>query len=483
MAGWSDIVITFYVIAMAFLALFGVHRYSLLYLYLRNRIPHPELPPQVDGLPKVTVQLPIYNERYVIDRLLDSVVAIDYPRSLFEVQVLDDSTDDTSDMVAVKVESLRAAGHDIVQIRRSDRTGFKAGALQNGLEKAKGELVAVFDADFTPDPLFLRRVVPHFQDESVGMVQTRWDHLNRDYSLLTRIQSILLDGHFVVEHIARSRTGRFFNFNGTAGIWRKSCIESAGGWHFDTLTEDLDLSYRAQLKKWHFVYLDGVTSPAELPVEMNAFKSQQHRWAKGSIQTALKLLPEIWRSAVPLKVKVEATAHLSSNLAYAVMIIPVFLIFPVLILQASNEIYRAVFFYSVVFFASTLSVTLFYLAAEKRATGSARAALKYLPGLMSLGIGMTLNNARAVFEALARKSTPFLRTPKYNVVGRKDLWKKKIYKARWSTLSLIEMVLAVYFFVSVFYALTAGLYLAVPILLLFLFGFLYVGVLSMLHRA
>ena len=480
---WANVIISFYVLSMALLALFGMHRYSLLYLYVRNRKPLPEMKPQLSDLPKITVQLPVYNERYVVDRLLESVVAIRYPRELFEVQVLDDSTDDTREIVAREVVKLRAAGHDVVHLHRAVRTGFKAGALEEGLRCAKGELIAVFDADFTPDRSFLERVIPQFRDQSVGMVQTRWSHLNRNYSLLTRIQSILLDGHFVVEHIARSRTGRFFNFNGTAGIWRKSCIESAGGWHHDTLTEDLDLSYRAQLKKWRFVYLDGVTSPAELPVEMNAFKSQQHRWAKGSIQTALKLLPTVWRSDEALKVKIEATVHLSANIAYAVMLIPVFLIFPVLVLQAEHEIYRMVFFYSMVFFASTLSVVFFYLAAEHRATGSALRQARYLPGLMSLGIGMTLNNARAVFEALFRQTTPFLRTPKYNVVGRKGGWKKKIYRSRWSSTTIMEVFLAVYFFVSALYAFHAELYLALPILILFLFGFLYVGGLSVVHRS
>lgn len=483
MDSWADLIVAFYILAMALLALFGIHRYSLLFLYARHREIRPDAEPLRTGLPRVTVQLPIYNERYVVDRLLDSVVALRYPRELLEVQVLDDSTDDTREMAARKVEELRSAGHDVVHIHRSDRTGFKAGALEAGLRLAKGELIAVFDADFTPEPRFLERVVPHFRDRSVGMVQTRWAHLNRNYSLLTKIQSILLDGHFVVEHVARSRTGRFFNFNGTAGIWRKSCIESAGGWQHDTLTEDLDLSYRAQLKRWRFVYLDGVTSPAELPVGMNAFKSQQHRWAKGSIQTARKLLPEIWRSDQPLKVKLEATVHLCSNIAYAVMIVPVFLMFPVLVLQAEHEIYRAVFFYSLVFFASTLSVVFFYLAAEQRATGSAMRQMKYLPGLMSLGIGMTLNNAGAVLEALLRRTSPFLRTPKYNVVGTTGGWKRKLYRPRWSSTTILEIVLSLYFLVSVCYALRAGLYLALPILLLFLCGFLYVGGLSLLNRA
>ena len=483
MEGWGPLVAGIYAFSLLCLAAFGVHRYSLLYLYLKKRNDAPRSPEREGELPFVTVQLPIYNERYVVDRLLRSVARIRWPRDRFEIQVLDDSTDETGDALAAVVDELRGEGLDIRTIHRTVRTGFKAGALQEGLAVAKGELVAVFDADFCPEPDFLEKVTPHFVDESVGMVQTRWSHINRAFSLLTRIQSILLDGHFVVEHTARSRTGRFFNFNGTAGVWRKSCIESAGGWEADTLTEDLDLSYRAQLEGWRFVYLKDVTSPAELPVEMNAFKSQQHRWAKGSIQTAFKVLPRVWRSTVPLKAKLEATIHLTSNVAYTLMLVPVLFMLPMLILQSRYEGYQAFLFYLVVFFFSTLSVVFFYLAAERDATGSARPHIKYIPCLMSLGIGMSINNARAVLEALFRKETPFLRTPKFNVTGKGGAWKGMKYRSRRSLFSFVEVLLGLYFLLSLVFAIHAGLFAAVPFLLLFLFGFLYVGGLSLWQRA
>ncbi len=483
MDSWGSLIAGVYAASLFLLAAFGVHRYLLLALYIKHRRNNSRQEWNDDFTPPVTIQLPIYNEKYVVERLLESVALIRYPAGKMEIQVLDDSTDETAQRLEEIVERLQGKGHDIKYIHRSDRQGYKAGALQAGLETASGELVAVFDADFTPDPSFLEDVVPQFQNEDVGMVQTRWSHINRNHSLLTRIQSILLDGHFIIEHSARSRSGRFFNFNGTAGIWRKEAIQSAGGWQADTLTEDLDLSYRAQLKGWKFIYLEDVTSPAELPVEMNAYKSQQHRWAKGSIQTALKLLPTIWRSPLPFKVKAEATVHLSNNIAYAIMVVPAFLMLPMLMLHASNEVFRVFFIYSLVWFASTISVVVFYLSAEWRATGQIRRHLAMLPCLMSLGIGMSLNNARAVFEALARKHTPFLRTPKYAVVESGSGWKRKSYRGRFSVLSLLEVALALYFMVSVVYAFYWHLYLAVPILLLFLFGFSYVGGLSIFQRA
>lgn len=479
----GSIIVPMYMGSLLLLALFGIHRYSLLFLYLRNKDPVQDRAFDPLNAPVVTVQLPIYNERYVVDRLVRSVASMRYPKGLLEIQILDDSTDETAVLLKDLTKELRSEGHDVVYLHRTDRSGFKAGALQAGLQVARGKLIAVFDADFTPDPGFFERVVPHFVDEKIGMVQTRWAHINRNHSVLTRVQSMLLDGHFVIEHTARFRTGRFFNFNGTAGVWRRETIEDSGGWQHDTLTEDLDLSYRAQLRGWKFQYLVDVTSPAELPVEMNAYKSQQHRWAKGSIQTAIKLLPKIWASKFPFKAKLEATIHLASNIAYALMLIPVFLMLPVLLLQGGKESSTVLFFYMLVFLASTLSVIIFYLFAEHRATGKVLRHVKYLPCLMSVGIGMSLNNARAVAEALARKSTPFLRTPKYNVVERGAGWKKMSYRAGVSMLSILEVLLAVYFLVSIYFAIASKLFLAVPVLLLFLFGFLYVGCLSLWQRS
>src|SRR5262245_57605688 len=292
----ENVLITAYLGVLLTLALYGFHRSTLVFLYYRNRRRDPEPAQRFSERPRVTVQLPLFNEMYVASRLLDAVAQIDYPRDRFEVQVLDDSTDETQEICRAKVAELAATGLDIKYIHRSDRTGFKAGALANGMRNARGEFLMVFDADFLPGPDIVERVIHFFADERVGMVQVRWEHVNRDYSRLTELQAMMLDGHFVIEHTARHRSGRFFNFNGTAGIWRRSAIDDAGGWSHDTLTEDMDLSYRAQLRGWEFVYLKDVVSPAELPVEMNAFKSQQFRWAKGSIQVAKKLLPSILRS-------------------------------------------------------------------------------------------------------------------------------------------------------------------------------------------
>src|SRR5712691_5770650 len=309
----ETLILAAYFFVLIILAVYGWHRYYLVFLYMRNRDREPRPGPQLDPLPVVTVQLPLYNEMYVADRLIDAVCRIEYPRELLEIQVLDDSTDETRSIAELAVRRFAAQGIDIKYFHRTARTGYKAGALEAGLKVARGEFIGIFDADFIPTPDFLTRLIPHFRDPKIGMVQARWGHINEDYSLLTKIQAILLDGHFILEHGGRNRGGRFFNFNGTAGVWRRTAIEEAGGWQHDTLTEDLDLSYRAQLAGWEFVFVPGLIAPAEVPVEMNAFKSQQHRWAKGSIQTCRKLLPRILRSNLPWGVKAEAFFHLTAN--------------------------------------------------------------------------------------------------------------------------------------------------------------------------
>src|SRR6266516_1427355 len=309
----ETITLATYFFVLIVLAIYGWHRYYLVYLYMRNRDKEPRADAPPNPLPVVTIQLPLYNEMYVADRLIESVCAIAYSPALLEIQVLDDSTDETQSIAELAVRRYAVQGIDIKYYHRANRTGFKAGALEAGLKLARGEFIAIFDADFIPAPDFLDRLMPHFTDPQVGMVQARWGHINQDYTLLTKIQSILLDGHFVLEHGGRNRSGRFFNFNGTAGAWRRTAIDDAGGWPHDTLTEDLDLSYRAQLRGWRFVFVPELIAPAEVPVEMNAFKSQQHRWAKGSIQTCRKLLPTILRSNLPLSIKIEAFFHLTAN--------------------------------------------------------------------------------------------------------------------------------------------------------------------------
>src|SRR5213592_3811042 len=322
-----------YLSVLVGLSAYGLHRYFIIYLFLKNRKRAPVPAARFEQLPVVTVQLPIFNEIYVAERLLRSVSELNYPRDRLQIQVLDDSTDDTREITANCAAELRQRGFDVELIHRLERTGFKAGALERGLATARGEFVCILDADFVPPPYLLRKTVDFFTDPKVGMIQTRWGHLNRGYSLLTRVQAMFLDGHLVLEQTARSRSGRFFNFNGTAGLWRKSCIEEAGGWQHDTLCEDLDLSYRAQLVGWKFIFLPDVVTPAELPVDMNGFKSQQHRWTKGSIQTGRKLLPAIWRSSYPWKVKLEAFFQLTNNLSYVFVVILALLIVPAILIR------------------------------------------------------------------------------------------------------------------------------------------------------
>lgn len=464
-----------YFASVAGLALFGLHRLFLLLLYLRvrDRVPRGEW----DETPRVTVQLPIFNERYVATRLILATARLDYPRDRFQIQVLDDSTDETRHRVATLVRRLVRLGVPIVHVHRVHRHGYKAGALAEGLQTAGGSLVAMFDADFLPPADFLRRTVPHFRDPSVGMVQARWSHLNRDYSLLTRLQSIFLDGHFGIEHVARNRTGRFFNFNGTAGVWRRTCIDDAGGWAGDTLTEDLDLSYRAQLRGWRFLYLDDLSSAAELPIDMNAFKTQQHRWAKGSIQTARKILPLVWRSDLPWRIKLEASFHLTNNVAYLLMAIPCLLWVPTLSARYDTDRPWMLAFAGAMTL-TTVCIVVYHLVGQRAAGQGVWRTLRVVPALLSLGIGLSVNNGRAVLEAVFGHSSAFLRTPKYGVKGAKDR-PGLAYRLRHGFVTWLELALALYFAAGLWVAVESQRYLAIPFLGLFLAGFAYVGLSSL----
>jgi cellulose synthase/poly-beta-1,6-N-acetylglucosamine synthase-like glycosyltransferase len=430
-----------YFFVLIILAFYGWHRYYLVYMYMRNRDRQPRPGPQLSPLPVVTIQLPLYNEMYVADRLIGSVCQIDYPHDRLEIQVLDDSTDETCGIAEAAVRRYASQGIDIKYFHRADRTGYKAGALEAGLAVARGEFVAIFDADFLPSPEFLLKLMPHFADPKIGMVQARWGHINQDYSLLTKIQSILLDGHFVLEHGARNRAGCFFNFNGTAGVWRRAAIEDAGGWQHDTLTEDLDLSYRAQLRGWRFVFVPDLVAPAEVPVEMNAFKSQQHRWAKGSIQTCRKLLPQILTANVPFAVKAEAFFHLTANFNYPLMVVLSVLMFPSMVIRYNMGWYEMILIDVPLFFAATFSVCNFYLVCQREIHPDWRTRIKYLPFLMSIGIGLCINNSRAVFEALFNKESEFARTPKYRIEGDSDEWVGKKYRQSVAVQPLIELAL------------------------------------------
>src|SRR5215212_5271146 len=470
---------TCYLSVLFGLSAYGIHRYFIIYLFLKHRNRPPKPAGHFEQLPKVTMQLPIFNEVYVVERLLRAVSELDYPRELLQIQVLDDSTDDTREITKSCAAKLRERGFNVSLIQRVDRTGFKAGALEVGLGEAEGDFVCILDADFVPQPDLLMRTIHFFTDPKVGMIQTRWGHLNRGYSLLTRVQAMFLDGHLVLEQTARSRSGRFFNFNGTAGLWRKSCIEQAGGWQHDTLTEDLDLSYRAQLAGWKFIFLPDVVTPAELPVDMNGFKSQQHRWTKGSIQTCKKLLPTIWRSHLPLHIKIEATAHLTSNFAYLLLACLCVLLHPSSG-GPQNGWMRTLLVDVPIFLTASVSVAVFYICAQREL--HPRSWLKeilLLPALLALGVGLSLNNARAVLEAMFNHQSDFKRTPKYGIERKSQPWRSCKYMPLRSVLPLAEMAFAFYFSYFVWFAVAHHQYLSVPFLLMFQAGFLYVSLCSL----
>jgi cellulose synthase/poly-beta-1,6-N-acetylglucosamine synthase-like glycosyltransferase len=475
-------ILGFYFLCMGLLAIYGFHRLYLVFLYRRHRNDRPLPPAELPGLPVLTVQIPLFNEACVAERIIDAACALDYPSGRLEIQVLDDSTDETAEICRRKVEEQAARGVRIRHIRRESREGFKAGALEAGLRQAAGEFVAIFDADFIPSPDFLRKTVPYFLDERVGLVQARWGHVNADYSVLTKVQAILLDAHFVLEHGGRNRAGHFFNFNGTAGIWRREVIPAAGGWQHDTLTEDLDLSYRAQLLGWKFIFLPDLVAPAEVPVEMNAFKSQQHRWAKGSIQVCLKLLPRILRSDQPFGVKAEAFLHLSANFNYLLMSALSILMFPAMVIRYNMGWYEMLLIDVPLFFAATASVANFYVVSQRELYPDWKARLRYIPFLMAVGIGLAVNNTRAVVEALLHHQTAFARTPKYGIERGSDQWVGKKYMQAEIVQPLVEIALGVYFTATVFYALANGIYGSLPFLVLFQAGFLYMGLMSVIQQ-
>ncbi|HZQ17502.1 MAG TPA: cellulose synthase family protein [Terriglobales bacterium] len=470
-----------YFVVLILLATYGIHRYTLVYLYYKNKKKQTTDPEtKFAELPLVTVQLPIFNEQYVIDRLLQAVCRLDYPREKLDIQVLDDSTDETVDVARDLVEHYASQGYPISYHHRTNRAGYKAGALHEGLKSAKGEFVTIFDADFVPPADFLQRTIHHFLDEKVGMVQTRWTHINRNYSFLTEVEAILLDGHFVLEHSGRARSDVFFNFNGTAGVWRRKAIDDAGGWEHDTLTEDTDLSYRAQLKGWKFIYRQDVECPAELPVEMTAFKTQQARWAKGLIQTGKKILPRVLKSNQPFHVKLESWYHLTANMSYPLMVVLSVLLLPAMVIRFYQGWFQMLYIDVPLFLASTFSISSFYLVSQRELFPKTwPRALLYLPFLMALGIGLTVTNTKAVLEALIGKQTAFARTPKYRVESRKDKVQATKYRKRLGWVPWVELLIGGYFTLTVVYALQNENYLTVPFLLLFVVGYWYTGLMSL----
>ncbi len=454
---------------LALLAVYGIHRLSHLFHFRWER--EASLPPRAAGeLPVLTVQLPVYNERTVAARLIRAAGALEYPRERLEIQVLDDSTDETRAVVDEEVARLCERGVDAKVVRRATRTGFKAGALDNGQRIARGELLAVFDADFLPEPDFLLRLVGRFADPRVGMVQARWGHVNRDENLLTRAESVLLDGHFVIEHKVRHDTGCFFNFNGTAGIWRRAAIESAGGWEHDTLTEDLDLSYRAQLQGWEFVYEPRVVAPAEVPTEIAAFKSQQHRWAKGGVQVLRKLGPRLLAAPLPLRVKREAFAHLTGNVGYpAVLVLAL-----TLPLAAGLDPILPAWTSLLLFLNCTLAVLAFYDRSQRAVGRPVRKRVVDTFAALVLGIGLCVSQTRAVFAGLLPGTGTFVRTPK-----RGDAPRSRRYRSALRGLPGIELVLAAWFVWGILAAIENEAWLSLPFLALFLAGFAWVGWMSL----
>ena len=481
-----------YFIVMVILAFYGLHRYQLVWLYYRNKKnaarwsePVARFP---DGeLPFVTIQLPIFNEQFVIHRLIEACCRLDYPRDRFQIQVLDDSTDETTEVARQIVERYAAgvngmAPQPIVYLHRENRYGYKAGALDAGLDSARGEFVAIFDADFVPPRDWVMKVIHHFAEPTIGMVQTRWTHLNRNYSFLTQVEAILLDGHFVLEHGGRSRAGVFFNFNGTAGMWRTRVIAEAGGWQHDTLTEDTDLSYRAQLIGWQFKYLQDVECPAELPIEMTAFKTQQARWAKGLIQTGKKILPRVLKSDAPWHTKLEAWYHLTANLSYPLMIVLSTLLMPAMIIRSYQGWIQMLLIDFPLFMASTMSVSSFYLVSQKELyPGRWYRTFLYLPFLMALGVGLTITNTKAVLEALFGIKSAFARTPKFAVKKKGERSQAHKYRKRLGIIPWIELLIGCYFAFTIWYALSSENYFTIPFLVLFVFGYWYTGLLSLLQ--
>lgn len=472
---WSLLVPYFGVLII--LSVYGLHRYETMRRYIKHRKKLPrEAPTHFAELPKVTVQLPLYNERFVVARLLEETVKLDYPHELLQIQVLDDSTDETHPYTERLCNEYRAAGFPVEYRHRSNRHGYKAGALQQGLDTATGELIAIFDADFLPPADFLRRTIHFFADPQVGVVQTRWSYINKEFNILTQVEAMLLDGHFVLEHGARCGAGLFFNFNGTAGILRRTMIDDAGGWQHETLTEDSDLSYRAQLNGWRFVYIPGLDCPSELPVETYGFQVQQSRWAKGLTQVAKKLLPRILKADIPLRVKIEAIMHLTPNISYPLMIVVSALMLPVMIVRFYMGWFQMVLIDFPLIIASFWSISAFYLYAQKELYPRTWwKSIAFLPMLMAAGVALTISNTKAVLEAIFGIQTSFARTPKYAIGTDKTKVRTNTYRRRSGWLPYIELAIGSYFLYMVDFAIETYNFLAIPFLMLFVCGYYWAG--------
>ncbi len=454
-------IVLVYALLLGFILLYSFTQLNLVLSYSKARKKNPAPMPRLEELPKVTVQLPIFNELFVSERLIRNIVQLDYPKDLLQIQVLDDSTDETKDLLHELCKEYELAGFDIQHIHRVNRQGYKAGALAEAMPLVKGSFIAIFDADFLPKPDFLKRTLPWFVDENVGVVQTKWTHINEDYNLLTDLQAFGLNAHFSVEQSGRNQAGHFINFNGTAGVWRKTTIENAGGWQSDTITEDLDLSYRAQLKGWKFIFREEVGSPSELPASMPSLKTQQYRWTKGAAECARKNLLKVWKTkGISFSTKVHALFHLMNSFLFICIIITALLSVPLLFIKQSLGADRDVFKFGGIFALSLLILTLFYwISFRVHEGGGLRNILRFIwkfPAFLSVSMGLSLHNAIAVLEGYAGKKTAFVRTPKFNLQNRKDTWSRTKYISKTvNWLTVIEGVLTLYFI----FGLGLGVYL------------------------
>lgn len=481
-------VIIVYGALLTFILFYSFIQLHLTIIYRRNHKKTLSAKPIPDSeLPMVTVQLPLYNEMYVVERLLDCIAQFDYPREKLEIQVLDDSTDESFEIGAAKVKELQDQGLDIQHIKRPVRKGYKAGALAYGMEFCKGEFIAIFDADFLPNPDFLRKTIPFFNSDKVGVVQTKWEHLNEDYSLLTRLQAFGLDAHFSIEQKGRNAAKHFINFNGTAGVWRKSCIEDAGGWHSDTITEDLDLSYRAQLKGWEFTYLENVGSPSELPAAMNALKNQQFRWTKGAAECMRKNLWKVLKNReLPMSTKIHAVFHLMNSFLFICVFVLAVLSVPMLFIKKDFPEYETIFKLASVYMTSLLILGFFYWTSYKNSKGEDAVSffkfIRFFFLFISISMGLSLHNAIAVIEGYIGKKTPFVRTPKFNIKTADQKWQKNIYLvSSLSWLTVIEALLAVYFLGGLYCAYWLEDFGLFPFHFMLLTGFSYVSYYSIKH--
>lgn len=477
-----DLSIILYLFSLTIILFYSSQGFIMLYYkkkYSNKSFPTNE---NIEPFPKVTIQLPIYNEKFIVKRLINSICELDYPTEKLEIQVLDDSTDETTELTRKIVEEKKNLGIDIVLLHRTNRNGFKAGALAEGILKSSGEFIAIFDADFIPKNDFLKNTLRYFTSDKIGMVQSRWEYLNEKESLLTKVQAYGLNGHFVIEQKIRNNSGFFINFNGTAGVLRRECIEDAGGWQGDTITEDLDLSYRAQLKGWKFIYLLDYSTPSELPIEINSLKAQQFRWTKGAIETAKKLLLDIWKSSYKIKLKLQATFHLTNNLVFPFILLVGILNLPMIFIKATGS-YNSLFNWLSIFIIALLSSFLLYYNAQTKSKLTSISKVMFFPLFLAASMGLSVNNTKAVFEGLINLKSDFVRTPKYTISNRLHSNIGSLYLSKNDNLVLTsEIILAFYSLTGVYFTIV---YLDIGAFFfnfLFFIGFGIVSVLSLRNR-